>query len=372
MSYKSYIDYPFIKSIALFDYNENIAMVDNRRIPFDINKFIEEEEGTIIILRGIVTDTVNIVGKKRISLIGDRAVLKSNVIINNSFMTRITGFKLDGARIVIMADETWSESSILENLYLDNGGRIEFKSPTGSGAGSYVNTFMRNIMIELRNSGDKGIVVEKDANIGDSLLMNLHIWHHSDNTVGIDFNGKGRGALVVRPTFESFVSSPTSVYGINIGPDAQYPPELMKPSWLGEFTSRVYNPNGVWLFTSKTTTKNEVSVPVGTNNNYGDTVVVLGNRGGNGLVMPIIRIEVGGTFASGEEMYVEIVFELIDGSETSITSGPWTSTGGYTLSLTDLFGALPSNNVIWAIKARAKSNQSTTNVTVTIKASAWQ
>jgi hypothetical protein len=96
----------------------------------------------------------------------------------------------------------------------------------------------------------------------------------------------------------------------------------------------------------------------------------LENRQGTALISPNIGIEVSGTFASGEVVTVKIIFEYIDGTETS-TEIAFTSPTTHWLSNSELYNLLSSSSLLYAIKAQAKTNQTATTVSVSIKAFAF-
>jgi len=78
-----------------------------------------------------------------------------------------------------------------------------------------------------------------------------------------------------------------------------------------------------------------------------------------------IRITVGGTFATGETVTVKITFYWNDGSSTYIEK-PFTATGTYDLTVSDLLSLLKNDVYLTSIGAQAKTDQASTSVTVDV------
>jgi hypothetical protein len=294
----------------------------------------------------------------------------AGISIENSLGSVIENCDFNGCDvgIEIINTKNWTELTEINNVYFNNCRKgIIFRTPVPPGTESYVNTRIDHAFFNLMASGDIGIDIEQGANIGDSLFSNIKIWLHEDNQVGIRINGSCNGAVIIKPSFESFVSSPTNLYGIQLLQNASYPPYLILPSWLGEFTSRINNPYSTWIYGLGASIKNSADIQIGVNDAYGETAIVLDNRMDTAIIAPRVHISVGGTFATGENVTVKIIFEFMDGSELSKEIS-WTSVREYWLSDADLMNLLASASPLWAIKAQAKTNQATTSVTVTVEA----
>jgi len=356
--------------------------------------------GTVFIKEGVydLTKDVQIANKSFVTVLGDNAMLRNGRIvvygenywraqrnrisgiifvnggvrIENAMGTRIDSCKFENCTTGIELQNTrdWTELTYMSDLYFYNCAcAIVFRTPAG-GTDSYTKTMVSHVYIDMKENSVVGIDVESGTNIGESLFANVKIWFSKDGQVGFRHNGSANGAVMYNVSFESFVSSPTSLYGIEILEHASYPPYLVKPVWLGEFTSRIRNQYSKWLYGLGASFKDIKSIPIGVNDTYGNTVTVLENRQGTALIAPSIGIEVSGTFAPGEVVTLKIIFEYIDGSEIPIEL-TWTTTGEYWLSNSDLYNLLSSSSPLYAIKAQAKTNQTATSVSVDVKAFAF-
>jgi len=116
-----------------------------------------------------------------------------------------------------------------------------------------------------------------------------------------------------------------------------------------------------------------LSVPVGTNNTWGQTVSYTPRRS----LMPYQIYEAsGGTFASGETVRVELIVVFDDGSTKTLTIDH-TFSGDenyiYPDQLLDfLMKSGPRHDrLIKRIDVHAKSNQATTQATITVEIDGW-
>ena len=170
--------------------------------------------------------------------------------------------------------------------------------------------------------------------------------------------------LLFGVVFESFTSDPVYLFGIDIGDNCNPAPILNSGvSFLGNWTAKIHNTQGIWLSADGSVFKREnVNVPVGINNQYGSNESI--------QVRPLTifsfrpKLEVNGVFKNNEIVTVRIRIEYVD----NILSAPVIRTFNQStpIWLTDdeIMQLFPSQSIIWAIWFDAKSNEGSTSVTV--------
>jgi hypothetical protein len=296
----------------------------------------------------------------------------SSVVIQNGFMNLFENLEFYGGQTQIRLQNTteWSEVNWFRNIILNEpeSAAFVFDTPTGTGTNSYANNRLDNIFINLYKSGSKGIVVNSGAVLDNVYMSNIRIWVHADGVAGLYINGDVYNTKIYNIVFESFVQSPTSLYGIFVDSGANVIPIMIKPIFYGDWTSYIYNPYYKWTIGQVLGKSLAINVPVGTNNTYGQPVYIADYLRFYGTIpSPRIKITWGGTFAPGETVTVKITFHYIDGGENSITKSA-TAPGSYWLTYDDLLNLYPGNNMLQYITAQAMSSASSTQVTVTIDA----
>jgi len=122
-----------------------------------------------------------------------------------------------------------------------------------------------------------------------------------------------------------------------------------------------------WLGTS-------VSIPVGVNNTFGPRTTVIDARawGYRQLMAEHFYESRGGTFASGETVTVRHIIVYDDGSEDYYDRS-FTTTGAtdYTITAPEFWYLRNSTKIPVAFVAQAKSNMSSTSVTIAIVMKGW-
>ena len=284
-----------------------------------------------------------------------------NKVINTKFIQNNVGLEL-------LNNTQWTEETTIENLYFfDCKTAIQFSTPQGSGTSSYEHTRINHILIDMYQPGAIGINIQSGASLVNGIIENIKMWLHSDNEVGIKIDGSLSNTYMTDIVLESFVSSPTSLYGIQLGQNAEFG-YLTHLVTGGSFTKIIYNPYGRWLPGGGVTRRNSVNIPVGTNNTYPIWTEVLVPMGGAvSLHAPRIKITIGGTIGSGETINVIITFRYIDDKLRQVEK-TFTSTGSYWLTDDDYYALYDDCNLLRFIYAQAKTNQASTNATVTVTA----
>ena len=330
----------------------------------------------------IVSDGATIIGNgKKIIIFGDDHTISRNAFIagltiinatirvENSFGTTIqnTIFENASTGIEFANTKTWSEYNKIEDCQFINVTEgIAFRTPVGNATGSYASTEIDRCSFNLRDFS-VGINVERLAEFSDSQLRDIRFWIGENgraNQTGLFVDGSMFQTLLFGVVFESFTSDPVYLFGIDIGDNCNPAPILNSGvSFLGNWTAKIHNTQGIWLSADGSVFKREnINVPVGTNNQYGLNESI--------QVRPLTifsfrpKLEVDGVFRNNEIVTVRIRIEYVD----NILSTPVIRTFNQSTSiwLTDdeILHLFPSQSIIWAIWLDAKSNEGSTSVTV--------
>jgi len=294
----------------------------------------------------------------------------AKIRIENGFNNTVEHCEFYGGDVQVELANTreWSEANRFINcrFYNPSVAGIAFRTPVSPETNSYIHTRMDDCFFDLYTAGSSAIRVENGTTIGDSVLVNARFWAHVDSANVIYLDGDAYKTLFINPKFESFQTSPTALYAIYVTANAGWIPALINTCLYGTWTSFIYNPNGKWM-SGDVAGKNSASIPVGVNGAYGDrTNVIDCSSYLAALRTPKVKVEWGGTFGSGETVTVKVIFHFIDDGEAYVEKSA-TAVGGVWLSDDDYFNLYPSFRAITAILAQAKTNLSSTSVTVTVK-----
>jgi len=298
-------------------------------------------------------------------------IINGTVTVENSFRTTITNmiFRDSTVALELVNTNSWSEGSeISDSHFINTLKGIVFRTPVADGTGSYSNTEINRCYFNLYRDNATGIHVETDAWFTDSLMHNVRIWvgefSQKDQT-GLLMNGSMLQTIMQNVIFESFAETPLNLYGIKLD-QASEPPILGEGvSFLGNWTARVYNPFYKWVYGSGGAFKREnVAVPIGKDNEFAPATTV------DAYVLKITgfkgRITVTGNFAPSEIVTVRFMVELIDNTVSGNVEKSFNQTASLWLDDADLLVLTPSENVIWAVLIDAKTNHTSTNVTVEV------
>ncbi|MFX0080041.1 MAG: hypothetical protein ACFE8O_12465 [Candidatus Hermodarchaeota archaeon] len=302
-------------------------------------------------------------------------IINGTVRIENSFKTTVTGmvFRNCTTAIELINTETWSEATKIEDsLFVNSLENIVFRTPVNPATGSYANTEISRCCFELSRDSSVGIWVEPDAEFTGGLIQNVRIWmgkfERRDQT-GISADGPMLQTLLQNVVFESFADSPINIYGIKLGEDTE-PPILgrgitFEPPHAYNFTAKISNPFGKWIYGSGGSFKREdVSIPVGLNNKYGPDQTIDAYR--DNIADFKARIQVEGTFSNGENLTIRFRLEFIDNAISNGVEKSFNQTATLWLDDDDYFELTPQHNIIWAILVDAKTTYNSTNTTVQI------
>jgi len=317
------------------------------------------------------------------ALISGLKLINATIRVENSFATTIQNiiFENTSTGVEFANSNTWSEYNKIENCqFINTTEGIAFRTPvfnlaenTDSNApvinatGSYASTIIERCSFNLRDFS-VGIKVEKLAELSDSQIQDVRFWIGENgraNQTGLYVDGSMYQTLLFGVVFESFTSDPIYLFGIDIGDNCNPAPTLDSGvSFLGNWTAKVHDSQGIWLSANGALFKREnIDVPVGTNNRYGTNETI--------QVRPLTifsfkpRIDVHGTFSNNETVFVRVRIEFVDNIISDPVIRTFSNSGSVWLSDDDMMRLFPSQNVVWAILIDAKSSSSQTDAIVT-------
>ena len=242
------------------------------------------------------------------------------------------------------------------------------QTPSINATGSYASTIIERCSFNLRDFS-AGIKVQKLAELSDSQIQDVRFWIGETgraNQTGIYVDGSMYQTLLFGVVFESFTSDPIYLFGIDIGNNCNPAPILDSGvSFLGNWTAKVHDSQGIWLSADGALFKREnINVPVGTNNQYSTNETI--------QVRPLSifsfkpKIEVDGSFSNNEIVTVRVRIEFIDNIISDPVIRTFNNSSSVWLSDDDMLRLFPSQNIVWAVLVDAKSSLSSTGTVVTV------
>jgi hypothetical protein len=307
--------------------------------------------------------------RSQYNILSSVEIINGTVRIENSFKTTITNiiFRNCTTALELVNTKTWSEGTKIENSHFINCREsIVFRKPTGLSTGSYANTEINRCYFNLHRNDSVGIKVEREAQFTDSLIQNVRIWigeFDERNQTGISVEGSMLQTLLQNVVFESFAEKPLSLYGMEMGQKAEPPILGGGVNFLGNWTARIYNPFGKWIFGIGGAFKREqVTIAVGLDNEYAEAQII------HAYPLEITgfkaKVQVDGLFRSNETLTVRFRLEFIDNAVSKAVEKSFNQTATSWLDEEDLFVLTPAENVIWAVLVDAKTDTSSTSLTV--------
>ncbi len=318
------------------------------------------------------------------NLVSGLTIINATIRVENSFGTDISNiiFENTSTGIEFANTNTWSEYNKIEDCQFINATEgIAFRTPvfnfadvTASQAspinatGSYASSIIERCSFNL-NDFSVGIKVEKLAELSDSQIQDVRFWigeNGRSNQTGLLVDGSMYQTLLFGVVFESFTSDPIYLFGIDIGDNCNPAPTLDSGvSFLGNWTAKIHDPQGIWLSGVGSLFKIEGdNVSVGTNNQYGSNESI--------QVRPLTifsfkpKIEVDGSFSNNETVTVRIRIEYIDNVISSPVIRTFTNSSSVWLTDDEMMQLYPSQSIIWAIWVDAKSSASSTDAVVNV------
>ena len=311
-------------------------------------------------------------------------IINGTVRVENSFGTTIQNmiFENTSTGIEFVNTHTWSEYNKVEDCQFINATEgIVFRTPifniaenTTSQAsainatGSYASSIIERCSFNLRDFS-VGIKVEKLAELSDSQIQDVRFWSGENgraNQTGLYVDGSMYQTLLFGVVFESFASDPVYLFGIDIGNNCNPAPILDSGvSFLGNWTAKIHNSQGIWLSGDESLFKQEnINIPVGINNVYGENQTI--------QIRPLTissfkpDILVAGGFLNNETVTIRVRIEYIDNVISNPVVKTFTSSGAVWLSDDDMMQLFPSQSIVWAILIDAKTAASSTDAIVTV------
>jgi len=298
-------------------------------------------------------------------------IINGTIRVENSFGSTIQNIVLENTStgIEYANTNTWSEYNKVENCqFINTTEGIAFRTPVGNGTGSYSSSEIDRCSFNLKDFS-VGIKVEEKAEFSDSQIQNVRFWIGENgraNQTGLFVDGSMFQTLLFGVVFESFTTDPVYLFGIDIGTNCDPAPILDSGvSFLGNWTAKIHNSQGIWLSGVGALFKREnINIPIGTNNLYGLNESI--------QVRPLTifsfkpKITVQGNFINNETVTVRVRIEYIDNIISNPVVRSFTSSGTVWLSDDDMMQLFPSQSIIWAILVDAKTSSSSTDAILTL------
>jgi hypothetical protein len=279
-------------------------------------------------------------------------------------------FYRNNAGLTVKSSVTWTEMLQLQSvLFRDCVKGLVFKTPTGSGTGSYANS--RLDTVGFSNETNIGtythVEVEAGTFVHEGLWTNLRYWHGTDNGISINVLGDMTRTKLFYPVFENFIVSPSSTQGIVYGAAAGSP-FIVGAIWLGTgaWTNKISNTHGRYILGLGQTYSQNVSVPIGLSGVYGAWTTVLKTYDFALISIPRIIAVAAGSFAGGDSVQLNCRFVYVDGTTAATDIGPWLS--GSTATFTDqqLMWMTKDVSFIDHVEFQAKTDKASTAVTMNV------
>jgi hypothetical protein len=306
------------------------------------------------------------------ALVSGLTIINATIHIENAFATTIQNCKFINCTtgIEFTNTNTWSEYNKIVDCQFQNVTEgIAFRSPAGNATGSYSSSIIERCLFNLQDNS-VGINVEPLAELSDSQLQTVRFWMgengQNNNQTALKVNGSMYQTLLIGVVFESFTVDPIDIYAIDIGQTCNPAPTLDGGvTFLGSLTARIHNPHSIWLSSTDTAfSETNLSVMVGTSNQYGQTTTIQRRPLAIQDFKP--KIDVAGNFADGQTVTLRIRLQYIDNSISLPFTAEFTNATSVWLTDDQLLTLYPSQNIIWAILVDAKTTVASTDATIQV------
>jgi len=308
-------------------------------------------------------------------------IFNGTIHIENSFATTVTNMIFENCTVglELANTNTWTEGTRIDTVHFDkcNQGLV-FRTNTTSNSssqsnstGSYANTQVdRCYFNQLDNSA--AITVEKQAEFTDGQMIDVRIWmgeFGAYNQTGLQLDGSMYKTLIDSVVFESFASLPLDsayFYAMKIGRTAFQSPILSSGvNILGNWTARIFNPYGVWIYAvGGVFGQTGINILVGKSNNYGTAQIIQVHPATIASFKP--KITVQGSFQNNETITVRFRVEFMDNVVSQSVEKTFTNSSSLWLSDDDFLRLYAYPNVIFAILVDSKSSSIVTDASVTV------
>lgn len=301
----------------------------------------------------------------------------AGIVIDNTSMTTVENceFLNCSAGISFESSAKWSEIGRLSNcLFRRCTKGIVFKTPTGAGTGSYINSMIDHCFFSSSTPADGVITtdytfieIQSGVQVSEGKWTNSRFWFDAGSVIGIGINSTGTGTrcMIHKHYFENF-SPATGTIGIQFNSGATSLYFLGRPIFAGNGTwdTKFKNTTNVQLHGSvETFRQGHTITPSATADTYGTVVncVNIADVGG----LPNLYIIIGGTVGASETVTVSIDTIGYQSLLTTVTK-TYTATGTYPLAFTDYTAFVGAGNytIIDNFAVKAKSSGASTTATV--------
>jgi hypothetical protein len=296
-------------------------------------------------------------------------VVDGTLRVQNSFRTTITNMIFENCTVgVELANtNTWTEATRLDTIHFDKCVQgLVFRTNTSdlqnNSTGSYGNTAVtRCYFNQLDNS--VAITVEKNAEFTDSRLSDVRIWigeFGRFNQTGLLLYGSMYEAVMDGVVFESFATGSLDdalIYGMRIGQGSFQAPDLNSGvNFLGNWSARIYNPEG-WLYGTGGVFKlDNITIPLGLGD-YGEVKPIEIHPATIAAFTP--KITVQGSFQNNETVTVRFRLDFIDNTVSPSVEKTFTGNGSVWLDNDDFLQLYCRPELIYSILVDAKASNAT-------------
>jgi hypothetical protein len=289
----------------------------------------------------------------------------SGIVINNAYQTDIEDcvFELCSTGISIESDNEWSEFWTIERCSFKSCTTgIKFKTPTGTGTGSYVNGRLQDCGFDAFSGTTTPYIhidIQPGSEVNEGTWANCRFWFNIDNGTGIRVAGHTSRCSWSRFYFENYISGNTQLKAIKNEATARTTFWLDNPVFGGNpFNSKYDNAIAKGIDGISSIVREGGSPTIGLSNVYGAGLHYM-THSSLYTGMPKIYIIVGGTFSS-ETLSVQFQAVAITGQKSSTVTKTFTATtSGQELGIMDYdtLGNL-DKNLIDYIEVRARTTRS--------------
>ena len=308
-------------------------------------------------------------------------ILNGTVHIENSFETTVTNMIFENCTVglELANTNTWTEGTRIDTIHFDKCVQgLVFRTNTtnnssldSSSTGSYANTQVNRCYFNQLNNSI-AITVEKQAEFTDGQMQDVRIWmgeFDKYNQTGLQLDGSMYKTILYSVVFESFAYLPLDnayFYAMAIGQTAFQSPVISSGvNILGNWTARIFNPFGVWIYAvGGVFALTGISIPIGDSNNYGPVQIIQVHPATIATLQP--KITVRGDFQNNETVTVRFRIEFIDNVISSSVEKTFTNSSSVWLSDDDFLRLYAYPDVIFAVLVDATVSSPSTNAVVTV------
>jgi hypothetical protein len=362
--------------------SDNYSLTSNVFLDNKMNARLDSDGATLTMNGNKIVINGSDYTQSEFNQVSGFVIIDGTVHIQNSFRTTVTNmiFENSAVGVELANTNTWSECTKIDTVFFEKCTQsIVFRTNSSSlslgqnSTGSYANTEIDRCYFKQADNS-VAITVETQAEFTDGTMQDVRIWmgeYGKYNETGLFLNGSMYETQMGGVVFESFAPSLTYYdyfYAINMGPSSFQSPVLDSGvNFLGNWSSRVFNPYNKWIFGVGSVFKlTDIAIPVASFG-YGNAQVIQIHPATISSFQA--KISANGSFASNETVTVRFRLEFVDNGITSNANAvqkSFNSTGSAWLTNDDLMQLYPSLNVIYAILVDAQVSSAYSDASVHI------